>query len=346
MSTLSFTPHHALGGGVLLGIAVIGKLALSGRVLGVSGAFKGLVRGAREPWRLAFIGGLLAAGACARELGALDASVSTAMVSGARAACAGALVGVGTAMGRGCTSGHGIVGNSRLSARSAAYTVTFMLAGAVTATMFDTNEALGVDSTRYTLGRGARSAEADEFGLWVKVGAASACAFAAAWSYIARAIKTGSDDGKEGPSAAKRHAIDVVVDGAAGFTFGLGLAVSGMMSPAKVSAFLSVAAASFDPSLIFVMGGAMGVTMLGMKLIGANTGLHKPTCSYNSFDFTSNKSVDKRLLLGGALFGAGWGLGGVCPGPAIVASVAAPSALNLVWITAFLLGMFAHESAF
>jgi hypothetical protein len=45
MSTLSFTPHHALGGGVLLGIAVIGKLALSGRVLGVSGAFKGLVRG-------------------------------------------------------------------------------------------------------------------------------------------------------------------------------------------------------------------------------------------------------------------------------------------------------------
>ena len=118
------------------------------------------------------------------------------------------------------------------------------------------------------------------------------------------------------------------------------------MSPAKVSAFLSVAAASFDPSLIFVMGGAMGVTMLGMKLIGANTGLHKPTCSYNSFDFTSNKSVDKPLVLGGALFGAGWGLGGVCPGPAIVASVAAPSALNLVWITAFLLGMFVHESAF
>ena len=341
---LEFAPHHALGGGVLLGLAVIGELALTGRVLGVSGAFKGLVRGDRAPWRVAFVGGLLAAGACARELGALDASVSTAMVSGARAACAGALVGVGTAMGRGCTSGHGIVGNSRLSARSAAYTVTFMLAGAVTATMLDTNEALGVDSTRYTLGRGARSAEADEFGLWVKVGAASACAFAAAWFYIARAIKTGSDDGKEGPSAAKRHAIDVVVDGAAGFTFGLGLAVSGMMSPAKVSGFLSVTRASFDPSLMFVMGGAMAVTMIGMRVIGAHTG-RRPACSYNSFDFSSNTKIDKPLLLGGVLFGAGWGLAGICPGPAMVSSVATPSAENLMWIASFIAGMWAHERA-
>jgi uncharacterized membrane protein YedE/YeeE len=247
-------------------------------------------------------------------------------------------------MGRGCTSGHGIVGNSRLSARSAAYTVTFMLAGAVTATMFDTNEALGVDSTRYTLGRGARSAEADEFGLWVKVGAASACAFAAAWFYIARAIKTGSDDGKEGPSAAKRHAIDVVVDGAAGFTFGLGLAVSGMMSPAKVSGFLSVTRASFDPSLMFVMGGAMAVTMIGMRVIGAHTG-RRPACSYNSFDFSSNTKIDKPLLLGGVLFGAGWGLAGICPGPAMVSSVATPSAENLMWIASFIAGMWAHERA-
>ena len=99
------------------------------------------------------------------------------------------------------------------------------------------------------------------------------------------------------------HAIDVVVDGAAGFTFGLGLAVSGMMSPAKVSGFLSVTRASFDPSLMFVMGGAMAVTMIGMRVIGAHTG-RRPACSYNSFDFSSNTKIDKPLLLGGVLFGA------------------------------------------
>lgn len=343
MSTLSFTPHHALGGGVLLGIAVIGKLALSGRVLGVSGAFKGLVCGAREPWRLSFIGGLLGAGALANAIGAVDPALPLQMVEAPRALAAGLLVGFGTAMGRGCTSGHGIVGNSRLSVRSMAYTVVFMVTGALTATIFDTNGALGVDSTHHVLGFGTSYAEPADLGLWTRIGAASVCAFAAARAYIKHNIRLGKDGH---PSPSKKHAIDVVVDGAAGLVFGLGLAVSGMMSPAKVSAFLSVAAASFDPSLIFVMGGAMGVTMLGMKLIGANTGLHKPTCSYNSFDFTSNKSVDKPLVLGGALFGAGWGLGGVCPGPAIVAIVAAPSALNLVWITAFLLGMFVHESAF
>ena len=81
MSTLSFTPHHALGGGVLLGIAVIGKLALSGRVLGVSGAFKGLVRGAREPWRLSFIGGLLGAGALANAIGAVDPALPMYWIS-------------------------------------------------------------------------------------------------------------------------------------------------------------------------------------------------------------------------------------------------------------------------
>jgi len=345
---LSFTPHHALGGGLRLGCAVVCKLGLTGRVLGVSGAFKGLARGAREPWRVAFLGGLAAAGVVAREIGAIDASASTAMVSSARAACAGLLVGVGTAMGRGCTSGHGIVGNSRLSVRSMVYTLVFMASGALSATMFDTNGALGVSSTHHVLGRGATFAEPADVALWIRVGAASVCAFAAAWMYIKSAIKTTtSGEGKksddDGPSRATRHAIDVAVDGAAGVVFGLGLAVSGMMSPAKVSGFLSFTKESFDPSLMFVMGGAMAVTMLGMRVSGAHSGLGKPTCSYNSFDFTTNTKIDRPLLLGGVLFGTGWGLAGVCPGPAVVAAVATPSAELVHWLVALCVGVVLHE---
>lgn len=63
MRQLSFTPGSALLGGLILGIAVLGKLSLTGRVLGVSGAFKGLVSGKRDPWRFAFISGMLIAGA-------------------------------------------------------------------------------------------------------------------------------------------------------------------------------------------------------------------------------------------------------------------------------------------
>lgn len=346
LTRLSFTPHHALGGGVLLGVAVVGKLALSGRVLGVSGAFKGLVSGAREPWRLAFVSGLCAAGAVARALGALDESASSRMVDAARAAVAGALVGFGTAMGRGCTSGHGIVGNSRLSPRSMAYTLTFMASGAAVATVMGTNAALGVDSATHVLGAGAVRAESDDVELWMRLGAASAAAFAAAAFYIKRSIASGPKDAKgETVSAKKRHAIDVAVDGAAGLVFGLGLAVSGMMSPAKVSGFLSVTEASWDPSLMFVMGGAMAVTMLGIRFSGAHAPhAHKPTCSYNNFDFSSNKSIDRPLLLGGVLFGAGWGLAGVCPGPAIVSAVANPSAEIGAWLVAFLAGMWAHET--
>ena len=84
--------------------------------------------------------------------------------------------------------------------------------------------------------------------------------------------------------------------------------------------------------------------MIGMRVIGAHTG-RRPACSYNSFDFSSNTKIDKPLLLGGVLFGAGWGLAGICPGPAMVSSVATPSAENLMWIASFIAGMWAHERA-
>ena len=100
----------------------------------------------------------------------------------------------------------------------------------------------------------------------------------------------------------------------AGLLFGLGLCISDMASPAKVLNFLDVAG-NWDPSLMLVMGGALGVTMVAFRLI-----LKRQTPLFSAdFKLPDGSNVDKRLLLGATLFGVGWGLIGYCPGPVITA---------------------------
>lgn len=100
-----------------------------------------------------------------------------------------------------------------------------------------------------------------------------------------------------------------------GAIFGLGIAISGMANPAKVLNFFDVAGI-WDPSLIFVMGGALLTTALGYRLVfGAAA---KPLFDA-SFHLPVNKTIDARLLAGSATFGVGWGIAGFCPGGAIPA---------------------------
>ena len=121
----------ALAGGALIGLAVAALLLGNGRVAGISGIVGGLLRptpGEWE-WRAFFVVGLLAGGAVARAL--VPASVSGATTGSLPVlALAGLLVGVGTRISGGCTSGHGVCGVSRLSIRSIVATVTFMAVGA------------------------------------------------------------------------------------------------------------------------------------------------------------------------------------------------------------------------
>ena len=102
----------------------------------------------------------------------------------------------------------------------------------------------------------------------------------------------------------------------AGALFGLGLAVSGMMNPAKVIGFLDVAG-DWDPTLAFVMGGALLVTVPAFRLI---LGRPRPILA-EGFALPTRSALDGRLLGGAALFGVGWGLSGFCPGPAVAALV-------------------------
>jgi uncharacterized protein len=102
----------------------------------------------------------------------------------------------------------------------------------------------------------------------------------------------------------------------AGALFGLGLAVSGMMNPAKVIGFLDFAG-GWDPTLAFVMGGALLVTVPAFRLI---LGRPRPILA-DGFALPTRSALDARLLGGAALFGVGWGLSGFCPGPAVAALV-------------------------
>ena len=127
-----FTPYSALLGGALLGVSACLLLLALGRIAGISGIVAGLlapVRGDRS-WRLAFVLGLVA-GCLLVRLGGSDAQ-PTLTASVPELVLAGLLVGFGTRLGNGCTSGHGVCGLARLSPRSLAATATFMAAGAVT----------------------------------------------------------------------------------------------------------------------------------------------------------------------------------------------------------------------
>jgi uncharacterized protein len=122
-----------------------------------------------------------------------------------------------------------------------------------------------------------------------------------------------------------------------GLMFGLGLIVSGMTDPSKVLAFLDLAGA-WDPSLVLVMGGAIMVGLAAFMVAKKRSttfwggALHLPTATH----------IDRRLVLGGLTFGVGWGLAGLCPGPAIV-SVGAGQAKATVFVIAMLAGMAIFE---
>ena len=114
-----------------------------------------------------------------------------------------------------------------------------------------------------------------------------------------------------------------------GLVFSLGLTLSGMTDPARVVGFLDVAG-DWDPTLIFVLGGAVITTFIGYRLVWRRG---TPLLG-ERFQLPRRRDIDGRLLLGAALFGIGWGLSGYCPGPAIVSS----SAMSLP-LASFLLTM-------
>ena len=122
-----------------------------------------------------------------------------------------------------------------------------------------------------------------------------------------------------------------------GFVFGWGLLISGMMQPAKVLAFLDVLGA-WDPSLLVVMAAALAVGSAGYALVRP-----RPPMFAARHLWPDKTTIDAPLVIGATLFGVGWGLSGLCPGPAIE-NLATLSPRLIVFVIAMALGMAAHDA--
>ncbi len=120
----------------------------------------------------------------------------------------------------------------------------------------------------------------------------------------------------------------------AGIIFGTGLVISEMINPEKVLSFLDVFG-NWDPSLAFVMIGAL---IVSSPLFHVIKNKEKPLLA-DSFNYSKIKEINNRLIIGSALFGAGWGLGGLCPGPAI-SSIALLNINSIIFVFAMFIGFY------
>ncbi|MFJ6321990.1 MULTISPECIES: DUF6691 family protein [unclassified Rhizobium] len=124
---------------------------------------------------------------------------------------------------------------------------------------------------------------------------------------------------------------------ASGIVFGLGLSLSGMLNPVRVRGFLDIFG-TWDPSLAFVLGGAVVVAFIGFQMMGR---MEHPAFD-DSFQLPTTQRIDAPLVIGSALFGLGWGIGGFCPGPAVASLPLGLPAAGL-FVIAMLVGMIFHD---
>ncbi len=118
-----------------------------------------------------------------------------------------------------------------------------------------------------------------------------------------------------------------------GLIFGLGLIIGGMANPQKILNFLDIFG-QWDPSLIFMMGAAVITTFLGFRYVLKN---ERPILA-GKFELPTRKIIDKSLIIGAALFGIGWGLGGFCPGPALT-SISLGATGTYIFVLSMIAGM-------
>lgn len=290
-------------------------------VLGVSGLAGGIVKGKSDAQRWLFVAGLVAGGAgVARVYPQAFGAVSIATW---RQVAGGLAVGLGAGLGNGCTSGHGISGNARLSKRSIYYTLTFMGTGFTVASMLGS-------ATHVLTAHAALPPVEQVLQIAVRLLGAHLAAYAAVASLCALGALPRSTG----------HDVLSFVDGT---LFGCGLGLSGMTSPARVAQFLDVSKGTWNPTLMCVMAGGLGLTAPFMLLLVLPKRISSPVLS-TSFELPSSTTIDRKLILGGVLFGAGWATSGMCPGPALV-NIASPHGAPLLYLGAMFAGLAAADSS-
>lgn len=287
------TPLQALLGGIGIALSVHSLLVLNGSVFGVSGFVHRSLQGDKAA--IASVVGLVLGGIAVGIIGDVDTPEPHTASSLLPMAFSGLLVGIGTRLANGCTSGHMICGLSRFSLRSFVATATFFASAVATNYLAHGNDALGISgSLDWTLGdnqgRQFLGAVLSLGTLW--------------FAYTCSALKN------DIPQSILRHLASLLTS----LVFALSLRLGNMVDPHKVLAFLALPLSSaFDPTLTFVAGSALPLAALLYRYARVEQPKLGGKCNIP----TSTK-IDWRLILGSVIFGIGWGIAGVCPGPALV----------------------------
>jgi uncharacterized membrane protein YedE/YeeE len=243
----------------------------------------------------------------------------------------GLLVGFGTRIGNGCTSGHGVCGLARLSPRSFTAVMTFMIAAIVT--VFLTSPTAPWAKSTELFRTDNISPVDSQLGMQITslvVGVALIAPFM---------FKSAVNQSKLGPAAIT------------GSLFASGLAVSQMVLGSKLFGFLNVggiADGSWDPTLATVLGSAFGISFISYQFTEhfsvINHG-NKLTCPIKADEFLvpTNRRVDTNLVAGSAIFGIGWALALLCPGPALFLAATGHQSVIFQWLPAFFVGSMIAE---
>jgi len=367
-----FNPIDGLLGGSLIGLAASTLLLGNGDILGFSGIVSSVVLNPRQAfasknrWKIVFLSSFLVtstivgtflvpesiASGGAEEL----KSIQGYPISNVGYALAGFLVGFGSRLGNGCTSGHGICGLARLSIRSFTAVVTFM-ATAISTTTFILPMSSGFLLTS-TMG-GDTVYPTDNSRLFSNV-VTTVAGIVSIPLLFKKSRQVMDQKNKEAILEQKEMAVNqrkLPVAAIAASIFSVGLAVSGMIQQRKILGFLDMKGISggyWDGTLILVMGGGLVVSAAGYHWVeGFNYFKNDKVLSCpligdkacGKFNIPRNKKVDAQLVLGAACFGIGWGLGGLCPAPALFVAASGYPKVLLYWWPFNFLGVFIAEYA-
>lgn len=303
-------------------------MLLNGDILGLSGIFSSTllhpIKTAEEqPWRFCFLASFFTAAAVYVNLVGPSCIQSERMPSTLAYLIGGFLVGFGTRLSNGCTSGHGICGLARLSKRSFIAVATFMGTGILTATLALTSHP--------SLRSDEPPSVSNLYGFIL-----TAVTLVVAWSFIKNNDKALGATLSAGLAA-------------------IGLGLSGMVKTLKIENFLNVGLLSsdphsFDPTLITVMGGGVIVSWMAYQFLpDFSLILPKEYCmqapvKHAEFNVPTSSVIDWKLIGGSASFGVGWALACLCPGPAFFHVAAGSYKVIFVWFPTYLGGSFLAES--
>jgi uncharacterized membrane protein YedE/YeeE len=290
----------AMMGGSLLAISSSLNLLLKGRITGISGIVYGLFTSSDYLWRLYFVLGLLYSSLFSflfiDKFLFDDVKTFTGDLSLTGFIFTGFLVGLGTKLANGCTSGHGVCGLPRFSLRSIVACGTFFTFGVLSATLrqfiplfkggsyINLNQLLNSKEFIHSL-----------FTLLNLL---------VVFIFIRICFKK-----------CLKNIIDFIVSFATGIVFGFGLIISGMVKKTKVINFLNFASDKWDPSLLFVLLSAVGMNVIFFNLI---VKYKKIPVFAESMQIPTRKDIDWTLIVGSIIFGIGWGISGMCPGPLLL----------------------------